>query len=346
MEDNKCVAITSKGTRCTHKRRVDERCNDHHRMLTYHGPTYIDRQEHDYKFRALRSNIARKYTELINAANDRAEKHHIKHEWNREITDLEILKEEDLEQLERRRQERGNQPDIEAQRLQVRLAREQAERNRHMFNRLGDAFRIRPDEDQVEEVQHNQLHNIARDIQSVHTTVVVNNVVKKAVEKLLKIEVPKDYAWNSNSVSKTVVEIMAKCNLSVKAAKDLCSKYLSDDDIYGFGFGIYGRTLDGVWQFIINKQDNEDMIKVLKQELEDNVGMCSQGQLTRICNVLAGYIEDIGVGESINEVLGREFAKLMEIDSVTERLSQGVDILEKYHVDTTKWQDWLKPLEA
>jgi hypothetical protein len=86
------------------------------------------------------------------------------------------------------------------------------------------------------------------------------------------------------------------------------------------------------------------MIKTLSSELEDNRQSCSQGQLTRLCNVLGGYREGFGIQETLNETLGREFALLMEIDDLEERLDRGRKILELYKVPQHRRVEWLEPL--
>ena len=336
MADNKCIAITYKGTRCTIKKAQGDRCNIHASVLEDEGPTRVVYDEHNRKFTYLKKKINAKYNELLVQITNPEERKHLRKEFNDELNDLQFTKEADLADIERQAPERVAGDQLAQQRRDERRAREMVA----WQNAIANNDVARP-----VVVNNNPLHNVAIDQQSVHTVVVVKNVVNKAIDKLLKIEVPEEYRWNTKSVSKTVVEIMGKCNLSVPAARDLCTKYLGDDNIYYLGRGIYGRTLDGVWQYIINKKDNEDMIKVLKQELEDNIGKCSQGQLTRICNILAGYIEDIGVGESVSEILGREFSKLMEIETLTERLSKGIEILEQNGLPEDKWSDWLKPLE-
>ena len=98
--------------------------------------------------------------------------------------------------------------------------------------------------------------------------------------------VPAEYRWNMETIAKTPGEIIAECKISIAAGKLLMEKYTSDETIYDMVPGIYGKTLDSVWQYIKSSSDKEVLIKTLKIELEDNIGMCAQGNLTRLCNVL------------------------------------------------------------
>jgi hypothetical protein len=86
--------------------------------------------------------------------------------------------------------------------------------------------------------------------------------------------------------------------------------------------------------------------KILTSELRDNIGMCAQGNLSRICNVLQGYLEGIEQKEPVSEILGREFPKLMEIENQVEREARGAAILRENNVPENQWENWLEPLRA
>ena len=191
----------------------------------------------------------------------------------------------------------------------------------------------------------NVLARIANDNQNVHTQLVVEQT-KKNVAEILKIPVPEDYKWQAARLSMTYKSIIMFCHLSPKSAWQFSSMYCSDATIYDLEPGIFGKVVDGVWQYISNSPDKTDLKKILSSELRDNIGMCAQGNLSRICNVLQGYLEGIGQKEALNTILGREFAKLMEVESEIERLNQGKLILFNNNVPEDQWEPWLEPLRA
>ena len=188
------------------------------------------------------------------------------------------------------------------------------------------------------------LLEFVSDNQNVHTNAAVKQTTD-IIKRVLEIEVPATFKWNMRRCSKTPGEVITDCRLSINASRVMIDKYTSADDIYGLGRGIYGRLLDSVWQYIKNSEDRKTLRTILKSELEDNVGMCQQGNLSRLANVLAGYLEGVGSFESISEVLGREFPKLLDIDNEDERIAQGNKILDRLAVmdaDTRKvWIDGL-----
>ena len=189
-----------------------------------------------------------------------------------------------------------------------------------------------------------ELGKFSADLQNVHTTAAVNNT-NTILDKILKIEVPADYKWNMETVSKTPGEVISECRLSIRAANTMMSKYTSSANVYNLGSGAYGRVLDCVWQYVRNSKDKTDLCAIFKVELEDNIGMCEQGNLSRLANVLSGYLDDVGCIGGHAEELGREFPKLWEIDDEDERVEEGNKILDRLKIaDEGVRKEWIGSL--
>lgn len=171
----------------------------------------------------------------------------------------------------------------------------------------------------------------ARDRQNVHTSAAVKQV-KHNINVIRQIFVPPEYRWDPKKISKTYREIVFDCDLSPKGNWQFASYYCNNAQIYDLEEGIFGIMTDGVWQYIRDSEDKACLVKILKTELEDNIGMCAQGNLSRICNVLSGYLPGIGQSESISTILGREFPKLMEIERESDRVREGERILRENNV--------------
>ena len=185
----------------------------------------------------------------------------------------------------------------------------------------------------------------ARDRQNVHTSAAVKQV-KHNINVIRQIFVPEEYRWNPKKISKTFKEIVYECDLTPKGNWQFASYYCNNAQIYDLEEGIFGIMTDGVWQYIRDSEDKACLVKILKTELEDNIGMCAQGNLSRICNVLSGYLPGIGQSESISTILGREFPKLMEIEREADRFREGERILRENNVPEVEWEVWLDPLRA
>lgn len=185
-----------------------------------------------------------------------------------------------------------------------------------------------------------ELGQFARDTQNVHTTVMVDQT-KHTIERVLKIAVPAEYSYKNGH--KTLAEILLDVPMSDKATGWFVDKYLKHDTIYGYQKGIFAKVTDSVWQYIRNSPDKTDLCKIMATELQDNVGMCQQGNLTRMCNVLAGYLEGLNT-ESQGEQLQRRMAELMNTLNEAERVQQGKNILQELAVPDTEWAPWLEAL--
>ena len=214
-------------------------------------------------------------------------------------------------------------------------------RGNNLRNQLNGA--LGPVPPLIPAVQVGELGGFAQDRQNVHTTHAVNQT-KEIVARILKIPVPPEYRWNMNECSRTPGEIILECKVSPTATWQMMAKYCQADNVYELGKGIYGRVLDCVWQYIKGSEHKEDLCKILKTEMQDNIGMCAQGNLSRLANIVAGYMEGVGPQESVAEIMGRLLPPLMEIEDEGERLDKAKKIMDDYHVPVDDRPQWLEAL--
>jgi len=182
-----------------------------------------------------------------------------------------------------------------------------------------------------------ELARIANDRQNVHTTAVVSSI-KKTIERIEQISVPIEYRTET---MKTLSEIIDECRPSLKAVWQMTSKFCGNENIYDMGHGIYARVLSSVWQFIKNSEHKDDLKKILCSELEDSIGTCSQGNLSRICNILSGYLEGLEL-RSTAEIIGEKFHEIRENP---DRILVGRAILHNMAIPEDQWAPWLEALE-
>lgn len=184
------------------------------------------------------------------------------------------------------------------------------------------------------------LGMIARDPQNIHTSEVVKHT-KEIVAKVREIPVPEGYRWDPEICSKTPGEIIAECRLTQKAAHQMMSQYALDTAIYDIEPGIYGKVLDSMWQFVKGHAEKDSLIAIIRTELMDGVGMCAQGNLTRVCNILSGYLDGVEFKESIAEKMGRLLPPLREIESAIDRITRAREILNENGVPKDEQDIWL-----
>lgn len=185
---------------------------------------------------------------------------------------------------------------------------------------------------------HDTLAVFAADKQNVHTRITVD-LVRKTVDQVLKIPVPDEYQTDT---LKTVGEIIIDCGLSKKAATQMIKRYCSEESIYQYGPGIYAQLLNSVWQFIKGSEHKDDLCGILRSEMEDNIDMCAQGNLSRLCNILSGYMEFLVV-ETTAEQLQRRMAEIAASND-TNKPTHALRLLQELSIPSHEWGAWLEPL--
>jgi hypothetical protein len=330
-----CCAIQKNGNQCTIKVEGQTRCKRH--ALKTWGPNETKYSElgyiHQKEVRAIR-------LEFING--------HIDHDQLRIRQRVETIRHNVAllaHQQEVQQQiiaNEGIDPDQPFRQRRRELAAQRAQRVRQRWqDYLAQANAIR-NNNIIGNANQNHVGHLAQfagDKQNIHTEVVVRKV-KETVEKILKVDVPLEYKTDT---LKTLSEIIGDCKLSKQATLQMTSHYCNDHDIYDLGKGIYANVLNGVWQYIKSSENSEDLKRILKSELEDNIGMCAQGNLSRLCNILAGYMEEIDL-RSLNEMISDKLSSLLEIEDIRERIVQARSFLDLHKVPRETWKEWLVPL--
>lgn len=361
--DATCIAIRANGERCEKLHKVTlgdgTRCGTHYNSLIKFGPHTLARRELGYVNKKeltefIKNHDTRKAEQIQQGVNNdtiwileenyQADLQVMRARHGRLAADLVVRQREAVRQA-------GNDPDEPARvrERNDRIRREAVWRERinlqrerlnlqHQLGLLNDIPRIPEDQPPLR-----GLAQFAADAQNVHTTEAVRQT-KEIVANVRKIPVPEGYRWNTRVVSKTIGEIITECELNAQAAAQMFNQYVSNVAVYDIEEGIYGKVLDSVWQYVKASPDKDDLCKILKNEMTDNIGMCAQGNLSRICNILAGYMDGVGSQESLSERMGRLLPPLMEVEDVNERIRQACVILAENKVPPSEWDTWMEPL--
>lgn len=319
-----CCAIKTDGHQCTIRITEGLRCKMHEAKYQTTGPNATRVTELRYIHKKNMDDIYHR-NPLDNRDVRRAE---IRAENIRYLTAVDAL----MRSIQELGQQNDDDPFIARRHAMIE--------ERRRAQRLQRERRANELERQVVPVRR-ELEAFALDTQNVHTTVVVD-AVKHTIAKVLEIPVPIEYRTDT---MKTLTEIIDQCQPSRKAVWQMTAKFCNDEDIYDMGPGIYAKVLNSVWQYIKSSEHGEDLKKILSSELVDCIGMCAQGNLSRICNVLSGYMEGLEIRSS-REILQDKLAQLMEIDDVTSRVQVGRAILHNAHIPVTEWTAWLEALEG
>jgi hypothetical protein len=168
--------------------------------------------------------------------------------------------------------------------------------------------------------QATELGRIARDSQNVHTAAVTNQT-NSAEQKLLSTIIPEDQQTELTITR----EWLSAPSLSIRFATYL--KVINDMN-HWFRMRSCRRDNDQLYHNLLrglvamlNRQETEtkkELYKRLWEECQDSVGMCCEGHISRLCNVLVGFDESFQSHLSLGEILQNKMAAIAGLDVSTE----------------------------
>lgn len=111
---------------------------------------------------------------------------------------------------------------------------------------------------------------------------------------------------------------------------------------------LYRRVFDGLAQTIHKVEDKSTRRELyirLFEEMRDSLGMCCDGHITRLINVMAGFDEAFAPEKSVAEKVQELFAALSGKEcGILEKVAEGVQGLRKLKVPEDEWEPWIDAL--
>lgn len=192
------------------------------------------------------------------------------------------------------------------------------------------------------------LAAFARDSQSVHRSS-VQTMTERAVRTLIQRPIPADQDTLSEifeTLRSPVVrwytpENTAQSNaaLRTRVITEFTENYFETE-----AFSIkYSAVVDAVWAFIRSHANKNDLALRLAQELAEGLGMCSNGKMARLVNVLQGYDETVASPVSPMEVFQNKIAAVAQMP-LGERKGAAHALFTEYGIPQAEQAVWLAPL--
>lgn len=190
------------------------------------------------------------------------------------------------------------------------------------------------------------LAQIVADRQNVHTRV-VSQQTNKGLEKLLKesgeSSLHRSPEWFA---SKWLSRSYGNWNPVSKIVTDMRQWYetrtcrLRDDYLYM-------RTLDGLYLTIrkldSNRETQNEMYKRVFEECQDSVGMCCDGHISRLCNVLVGFDDTFEPPVPFGEILQNKMAAIYALDiEPSEKIKQATEFFNEFAVPEEDRVAWIE----
>jgi hypothetical protein len=176
------------------------------------------------------------------------------------------------------------------------------------------------------------LEKFSKDNQNVHTSALVEKTVNVA-KKLIEL-------GKESYTEDTLVDVIKKCKLNHQAEENMIEHYFLDSNVYELPKPTYKLVLDGLWVYIHNQkaEDRDNLIERLRQELEDNVGTCAQGNLSRLVNTLNGFTHTVEEETSVGDLM----KALLSEPNLSIRMKKAKDIIKDRKIKKEDADAWLE----
>lgn len=130
---------------------------------------------------------------------------------------------------------------------------------------------------------------------------------------------------------------------SANAARDIAITELTNDYFNTEAFSVlYGDVVDRVWAFISGHEHHNELCTRLAQEIYEGRGMCSNGKMARLVNVLMGY-DDSLMTEAPREVFQFRIAALTR-QPLAAREAAARELFREFRIPEEEHDAWLEPL--
>ncbi len=193
-------------------------------------------------------------------------------------------------------------------------------------------------------IRRTDLAAIAHDRQNVHTAP-VSEQTNRGIEKLLAAR--RQHAGTMRSpdwfASKWLVRSYGSWPVVSRVVNDMHAWY-GQSSCRAPNDYLYRNLLDGLYLTIRNFPDDETKIEVFKRTFEEcfeSVGMCCDGHITRICNVLVGFDEAFVPPVPVGDIIQSKMAAIAGMDIPTdEKVRLATAFFNEHNVreaDRTAW---------
>jgi len=182
------------------------------------------------------------------------------------------------------------------------------------------------------------LQRLALDKQNVHTEA-VNKQTSDAQKYLLETSVPNgqktvDEIWSAWSGQNT--------KQRKKVVRDI-EKWYETADCVKMKDWLYKRMLDGLWARIKVHKYRTELTQRLWEEAFESMGMCCQGHLSRLANVLVGFTEEVKAEVPVGEILQQKIAAIAEkAIGVEYKVCEAWTVFEELKIPMEERDAWIE----
>jgi hypothetical protein len=196
------------------------------------------------------------------------------------------------------------------------------------------------------QVQRGNLQVIALDRQNVHTRA-VSQQTNKGLEVLLALQKQRNRTMRAPEwfASKWLVRSYGPWQAVSRTVTDIMQWY-NTNTCRASGDQLYRHALDGLYLRISSHSSEEVKTELYKRTFEEcfeSIGLCCDGHISRLCNVLVGFDDAFEPPVPFGEILQNKMAALFALDIPTEeKLAQAIAFFNEYAVSEEERAPWLE----
>jgi hypothetical protein len=190
------------------------------------------------------------------------------------------------------------------------------------------------------------LRAFATDTQNIHRSSVQNSTHKAVVALLARpvltgVDVLEEITAAFNDRAR--VRWYGPGPRGAETSRDAAVTELTNDYFNTEAFSVrYGDVVDRVWAFIRGHEHHQTLCTRLAQEVYEGRGMCSNGKMARLVNVLMGFDDTLEM-EAPREVFQFRIAALRKAP-LAGREAAARELFREFNIPETEQDAWLEPL--
>jgi hypothetical protein len=189
------------------------------------------------------------------------------------------------------------------------------------------------------------LAGLAEDGQNVHTQA-VNNQTNDGLSVIRQISVPRGQK-TLDEITNTWISHLPNTVKDIASVYEDMRRWGNVETVIRNKDWEYRKILRGVWAKI-KEYDGEmftELLKRLWEECFESVGMCAQGHLSRLANVLVGFDETIGPVISKREEFQNQIAEISKRDdSIDVKRKEVLLLMDTIDMPQDEREPWLDSL--
>ena len=187
------------------------------------------------------------------------------------------------------------------------------------------------------------LAGIAGDRQNIHTAV-ISTQTNQGLKVLFEQVVPPDQATLFEIVTAWRELKVAEINEIQSVLQDMAEWY-TRSMCRAEGDFLYMRVLDHLWSLILHSEENTELVKRLYQECFEAKGMCCDGHINRLVNVMVGFHDAFNPPLSPKEILQNKMSAIaMRDGSLDDKIKEAMEVFEEVKLPEEERQVWLDSL--